>query len=236
MCLDATGTLFHLQGSLGRLYAERARNHGLSAREGLAELLEQRFHRAFGAMPRPAYRAGDRMHNDRLDRDWWRILVQRVCAGLGPMDLEGFFEDVYARFADAAVWQVYPEVPEALAVLRRAGLKLAIVSNFDARLTNICAGLDLLPAVDRVLIAAEAGAAKPDAEIFHSAIRRFGVRPAQALHVGDSWVEDTEGALAAGLAAVHLQRHGHEPPAGRPPSVPVISDLSALPDLLVRRR
>lgn len=236
MCLDAAGTLFHLRGAPGELYAERARAHGLPALEGLADLLERRFHREFGAMPRPAYRVGDRAHNDRVDRDWWRILVQRVFAGLGPMDFEAFFDDVYALFADAAVWQVYPEVPEALAVLRHAGLKLAIVSNFDARLTAVCEGLELLPAVDTVLIAAEAGAAKPDARIFQAAVGRFGLRPGQAIHVGDSWAEDAEGARGAGLAAVHLQRDGHEPPAGRPPEVPLISDLSALPDRLIGPR
>ncbi|MBS0003093.1 MAG: HAD-IA family hydrolase, partial [Thioalkalivibrio sp.] len=230
VCLDAFGTLFQLRGSLGEVYAERARVHGLPAPEGLADLLERRFHGEFGAMPRPAYRPGDRACNDRVDREWWRILVQRVFAGLGPMDFEAFFDDVYARFADAAVWRVYPEVPEALAALRRADLRLAIVSNFDARLTAVCAGLDLLPAVDAVLIAAEAGVAKPDAEIFQSAIRRFGVRPVQAVHVGDSWAEDAEGARAAGLAAVHLQRDDHDAPAERPPEVPVISDLSELPD------
>ncbi len=236
MGLDAVGTLFQLRESLGGVYAERARAHGLPALEGLADLLEGRFRREFAAMPRPAYRAGDRAHNDRVDRDWWRVLVQRVFAGLGPMDFEAFFEDVYARFADAAVWQVYPEVPEALAALRRADLRLAIISNFDVRLTAVCAGLDLLPAVDAVLIAAEAGAAKPDAGIFHSAIRRFGVRPEQAVHVGDSWRDDVEGARAAGLTAVHLQRPGEEAPGERPPGVPVISDLSALPDLLGLQR
>lgn len=236
VCLDAAGTLFHLRGPLGDLYAERARAHGLPAREGLAALLERRFRREFGGMPRPAYRAGDREHNDRVDRDWWRILVQRVFAGLGPMDFEAFFNDVYALFADAVVWQVYPEVPEVLTELRRADLGLAIVSNFDARLSAVCEGLGLLPAFDLVLTAAEAGMAKPGRGIFHAAARRFGVSPEQAVHVGDSWTEDAMGARGAGLAAVHLQRQGHEAPAGRSPEVPVIADLAELPGLLVRQR
>ncbi len=236
VCLDAAGTLFHLRCPLGDLYAERARAHGLPVREGLADLLERRFRREFVAMPRPAYRSGDRAFNDRVDRDWWRVLVQRVFAGLGPMDFEAFFDDVYARFADAPVWQVYPEVPVALAGLRRAGLKLAIVSNFDARLTAVCDGLGLLPAFDAVLTAAEAGTAKPGRGIFLAAVRHFGVRPAQAVHVGDSWAEDAMGARGAGLAAVHLQRNGQEAPPERPPEVPVITDLAGLPGLLIRQR
>jgi putative hydrolase of the HAD superfamily len=236
VCLDAAGTLFHLRGSLGSLYAERALAHGLPPAEGLPERLERRFHRQFAAMPRPAYRTGDRPHNDGVDRDWWRLLVHRVFEGLGPMDLDTFFDDVYARFADASLWRLYPEVPATLAALQRAGLKLALVSNFDSRLFPVCDGLGLLHAFDAVVIAAEAGAAKPDAAIFHAALRHFAARADQTVHVGDSWGEDALGATGAGLRAVHLQRQGQSLAADLPPEVPVITDLSALPDLLIRQR
>lgn len=236
VCLDAAGTLFHLRGSLGALYADKALAHGLGSIEGLPDLLERRFHQRFSTMPRPAYRPGDREFNDRVDRDWWRLLVERVFEGLGAMDLEAFFDEVYDLFADAALWQLYPEVLPTLATLRRAGLKLAIVSNFDSRLFPVCEGLGLLSAVDAVVIAAEAGAAKPDAAIFRAALRHIDARPDQAVHVGDSWSDDAIGASRAGLRAVHLQRHGHAEAAELPPEVPVITDLSALPDLLIRQR
>ena len=234
VCLDAAGTLFHLRGSLGALYAEHAMAYGLRPAEGLADRLERRFYRQFGAMPRPAYRAGDPKHNDRVDRDWWRLLVERVFEGLGPMAFEAFFDDIYDLFADASVWQLYPEVPTTLAALREAGLRLAIVSNFDARLFPVCEGLGLLPAVDAVVIAAEAGAAKPDAAIFHTVLGRFDALPDQAVHVGDSWHEDALGATGAGLRAVHLQRSGHKAGEGQPHGVPVISNLAELTGLLIR--
>lgn len=234
VCLDAAGTLFHLRAALGELYAERALAHGLPAADHLPARLERRFHRIFAAMPRPAYRTGEREYNDGVDRAWWRQLVERVFEGLGPMDFEALFDDVYERFADAAVWQLYPEVQATLAALRRAGLKLAIVSNFDARLYPVCDGLGLLTAVDSVVIAAEVGAAKPDAAIFRSALQRFAVRADHAVHVGDSWSEDALGAAGAGLLAVHLQRSGPGAESDRRPGVPVIGDLAALPDLLIR--
>jgi putative hydrolase of the HAD superfamily len=236
VCLDAAGTLFHLRGSLGALYAEHALAHGLAPATALPDRLERRFHQRFSEMPRPAYRPGDREFNDCVDRDWWRLLVERVFAGLGPMDFEAFFDEIYALFADAAVWQLYPEVPPTLATLRRVGLKLAIVSNFDSRLFPVCEGLGLLPAVDAIVIAAEAGAAKPDPAMFHAVLRHFDARPDQAVHVGDSSSEDALGATGAGLRAVHLQRKGDTLAADLPPEVPVITDLSALPDLLIRQR
>jgi putative hydrolase of the HAD superfamily len=50
-----------------------------------------------------------------------------------------------------------------------------------------------------IVSSAEAGAAKPDPEVFHLALERLGVSADRALHVGDGDV-DRDGAAAAGLA------------------------------------
>ncbi len=52
---------------------------------------------------------------------------------------------------------------------------------------------------------------KPNPEIFHRACRRLEVEPAESLHVGDSVSEDLEGARAAGLAALLLDRRDAYP-------------------------
>jgi len=229
VCLDAAGTLFRVRGSVGAIYAEIAVAHGLPDREDLAHLLEQRFRNAFAAMPAPVYRFGDRIGNDGVDREWWRLLVARVLEGLGPLSFPDFFAQLYAVFADPSVWETYPEAAGVLEDLRRRGLRLAIVSNFDARLLPVCEGLGLTAAVDAIVIAAEVGVAKPGPGIFHAAVRRFGLPPSAALHVGDSVQEDAQGALSAGLLAVHLQRDGDDGSAACPPGVRVIRDLRELP-------
>lgn len=208
VCLDAAGTLFRVRGSVGAIYAEIAVAHGLPLREDLPGLLERRFREAFPCMPAPVYRPGDRAHNDQVDRQWWRLLVARVLEGLGPVSFPGFFDEIYAAFADPSAWEIYPEVAGVLLELRRRGLRLAIVSNFDARLFPVCEGLGLTEAVDTIVIAAEVGVAKPGAGIFHAAIQHFGLQPPVAVHVGDSVEEDVQGALAAGLLPVHLYREG----------------------------
>jgi FMN phosphatase YigB (HAD superfamily) len=50
------------------------------------------------------------------------------------------------------------------------------------------------------------------------------------VHVGDSVLSDVEGAHAAGLVAVWLDRHGDAWPP--PPGVHRITSLTELPDLL----
>jgi putative hydrolase of the HAD superfamily len=72
------------------------------------------------------------------------------------------------------------------------------------------------------------GVAKPDRAIFSHALELAGAGPEEALHVGDSPVEDVEGALAAGLRAVLVVRDGAVPPV----EVPVIGSLQ---ELLSRR-
>jgi putative hydrolase of the HAD superfamily len=231
VCLDAAGTLFRVRDSVGAIYAEHAVAHGLPPRPDLGELLETRFRQGFAAMSPPAYRPRDRSHNDRADREWWRTLVARVMDGLGPLAFDAFFDSVFDAFAEPSVWELYPEVPGVLADLRRAGLQLAIVSNFDGRLLPVCRGLGLDAAVDAIVIAADAGVGKPVPGIFHTALQRLGIPADAALHVGDSAAEDVGGALAAGLRAVHLQRRGTAP-AQLPPGVAVIRHLGDLPAVI----
>ncbi|MCI4319090.1 MAG: HAD family hydrolase [Thermoplasmata archaeon] len=85
--------------------------------------------------------------------------------------------------------------------------RLGIVSNNPRR-----GQLDKLRAIglaDRfkvVMTSEEAGAAKPDPEIFQAALDKLGVARDEAVMVGDSWAADVLGARAAGLVAVWFNR------------------------------
>jgi putative hydrolase of the HAD superfamily len=81
--------------------------------------------------------------------------------------------------------------------------------------------------VDAVVTSAEVGAAKPEPRVFERALTLARAEPGEALHVGDKVDNDVEGAAAAGIRAVLLQREG-EPPAG----VTAIRSLRELPALL----
>jgi FMN hydrolase / 5-amino-6-(5-phospho-D-ribitylamino)uracil phosphatase len=50
------------------------------------------------------------------------------------------------------------------------------------------------------------GISKPDARIFHAACERLGCMPQEVLHVGDDALLDVEGALAAGMKAIWVNR------------------------------
>jgi putative hydrolase of the HAD superfamily len=81
--------------------------------------------------------------------------------------------------------------------------------------------------VDGVVTSAEVGAAKPEPRVFERALTVAGVPAGEALHAGDKVDNDVEGAAAAGIRAVLVQREG-EPPEG----VTAIRSLQELPALL----
>jgi putative hydrolase of the HAD superfamily len=82
-----------------------------------------------------------------------------------------------------------------------------------------------------VAVAGEFGVGKPDASIFRHALRGLGARGEDAVMIGDSLPRDIDGASAAGLAGIWVNRRGLEPPAGRRGLLEVLT-LRELPAVL----
>lgn len=223
--LDAGGTLIAPAEPVGATYARLAGAHGVPAD---AAALEDGFRAAFAAAPPLAFPGCATNALRDAERAWWRALVaQAFGAGASAPGFAAAFDALFAHYARGDAWSVLPGVRDALAALRARGLRLAVVSNFDARLHAILAALGLDAAVDRVVASTEVGAAKPAAAIFHAACDALAADPADVLHVGDTLREDVQGARAAGLRAALVGA-----PAPVPDGVVRLADLSALPALV----
>jgi len=96
----------------------------------------------------------------------------------------------------------------ALTQLRSQGLKLVCVSNWDCSLGTVLERCGLAAHLDGAVSSAEAGALKPDPAIFETALALAGCSANEAVHVGDTREEDVEGAEAAGIRALLLDRDG----------------------------
>lgn len=187
--IDAYGTLVELADPVPALTA------------GLRELGVERdaaaVARAF-AKEVAYYRA--RSHEGRDDATLYAL--RRECVGIILDDLGSELDP--AAFVDGFVaamrFEPLPGALEAVGRLRRLGLELAVVSNWDVGLRDLLAGLGLgdLP----VVTSAEAGAPKPEPAVFELALGRLGVRPGRSLHVGDSEADEA-GARAAGMRFAH---------------------------------
>jgi putative hydrolase of the HAD superfamily len=205
--LDAVGTLFGVKGSVGQIYANLAQHHGIVADP---ETLNQSFFRAFKAAPEMAFPGCDPALVPEQEYRWWRVIAQQTFSSAGAIDnfvdFDGFFADLYAHFATAAPWVLYPDVPPALERWRRRGIALGVISNFDTRLYQVLEHLDLLSYFSSITLSSEAGAAKPDPLIFATALQKHRCEAGQAWHLGDSEAEDVAGARAAGLHGILVRR------------------------------
>jgi putative hydrolase of the HAD superfamily len=125
-----------------------------------------------------------------LRRDCAQVFLE--AAGAGHLDAGEFAP----AFVGSLEFEPLPGAVEACEKLRRRGLPVAVVSNWDVGLHEHLhrLGLDLV-----VVTSADVGAAKPDPAIFLHALQRLGAEPSRAVHVGDS-PADEEGARAAGMA------------------------------------
>jgi len=205
---DAAGTLFHLPLGVGYHYALVGEEIGLQLN---ATQLDRAFVKAWNSMPKRAPINGPR-END--DKDWWHDLVDLVLGEVAPLlselDRDNFFEIAYEHFAEAGVWELYPEVVDVLEKLHPR-FQLAVVSNFDGRLRMILEQLGISKFFRHVFISSELGADKPDPEIFRRALRVVDLPSDQVLHVGDDPERDWKAATAAGLLIFHLDRAKNSP-------------------------
>ena len=110
------------------------------------------------------------------------------------------------QLVDSVRFYPFSDAEPALAALRAKRLKLIVVSNWDISLSSVLENCGLAPLLDGALSSAEAGSPKPEPGIFATARELAGCEPAEALHVGDTAEEDCEGARAAGIRALLLDR------------------------------
>jgi len=202
--LDAGNTLVGMNLDL---ICERLAAHGVHATPAAVERAE--------AGARPALSRLLATGRSSEARDTFVAHVHNTLAGLG--DAATYAHPTDAALAEVAhavahelkdagtrrLWsRVLPGVPEALAELRAAGVKLAVVSNSDG---TIEAGLEqagLREHIDAVFDSQLVGFEKPDPRIFTHALEVVRSAPERTAHLGDLHAVDVLGARAAGIHGV----------------------------------
>jgi putative hydrolase of the HAD superfamily len=132
--------------------------------------------------------------------------LRRRCAAILSAELgrEVAVEEMMA----AIRFRAYRDAAPALAELRALGVRLVCVSNWDYSLPDVLARVGLADELDGVVTSAAIGARKPDPRLFEAALEVAGCAADEALHVGDTPTEDVEGAKAAGIRALLIDRDG----------------------------
>lgn len=198
---DAAGTLIRLARPVGETYAAVGEHYGMKAS---GEIVERRFRQAWREL-------NGNQEQERFSKEWWKEVVRRslpVEAWWETFPFDDYFEEVFAVYARADQWRVYPEVERVLDRLEQAGVRRAVLSNWDGRLRGILDGLGLADRFEWIGVSADLGAAKPDLAIFRRAEEAVRVSGSQVWLVGDDVEVDVAGANGAGWRGELVLRPG----------------------------
>ncbi len=137
------------------------------------------------------------------------------------------------------VWERVQQIPYGLALyddaipvldaLKQRGLILGILSNIGRNPRHLTDAHGLTPYLDFAVTSEEIGSNKPHPPMFLAALERAGVQASEALHVGDSYLSDVQGARGVGINAVLVDREGV---AEAPPDCPRVSGLMQVVELV----
>ncbi len=223
VAFDAYGTLFNFtEPDFVVTMAEICGQQGLEAD---ADEMWRRFLRASYRMRHehhhePAYT----LYHDAWSRQFQDVFKRMRLTG-DPVAAADHFR---ARLADAPAFEEAHPVLEAL----RPHYRLALLSNADDDFLHAALASNKLH-FDVIVTSEQAGAIKPDPEIFHLLARRLGLEPGQVLYAGDNPVPDVLGPVRAGMKAAWVNRGGFRRPRRVPPPDIRVRSLSELLPLLV---
>ena len=206
---DVTNTMIRVLGSVGQNYATVAAQYGKTvdpAKIDIAFRKQYKLH--MSKHPNFGVKSGISQFK------WWTSLVEDCFkeAGYDGPSSTQIANHLYIHFASSKGWEVMPGTLNALDSLKRKGLNLGIISNFDNRLEKILHELSLAHYFDFMLDSATFGEAKPNRAIFDFALQQAKTEPSEALHVGDNVTNDYHGALNVGMDALLLLHEYKEIP------------------------
>jgi putative hydrolase of the HAD superfamily len=196
-------------------YVRAGERHGLS-------LEASRYEAARDAALVDLRRHPELEHDDEI---WFRF-TERIVRGMGG-DADSAYDcaiEITRGWERHENFELYEDVPQALAALRTAGLRIGLVSN-SARDVREFARHHALD-VDAGISSFHHGRTKPHASIFRAVLDLLDTEPAEAAMVGDTIADDIEGARALGMQAILLDRERTRPDFE--PRIESLRDLGAV--------
>jgi putative hydrolase of the HAD superfamily len=206
--LDVGWTLAYPQASIWEIFAGLCTEAGVPTTAAACEALVRGVWDVGQAHAESQFHAGAAYTDS--DAEFAAMFAQLGRLIFSQMGVEGdhaaLAQQFLQRFWSGGNWRAFAEVQEALAALRRHGVRLGVLSNAPSDLPLFLERLGIAPWLDFSVVSALEGVKKPDRRIFEIALSRAGVAPAEALHVGDMYLEDIVGGRAAGVNTLLMER------------------------------
>ncbi len=226
---DVGGTLAHPKPSFNALLTE------ICCRAGLDVTLERAVLAEAAVWARVAELEGGGRGfslSPERSRQFWHWVYGSFLEELGHSSATHVTHDLFEAFTKPESYELFADALPALEQLHGAGVRLGVISNWEAWAEQLLVALGIARFFEWSLISGVIGIEKPDPEIFRRAVESAGIEPHEAMHVGDNPVDDFGGALTAGLSAVLVDRSGAAQTAGGRPylMVPFVRGDEPAPD------
>jgi len=140
------------------------------------------------------------------EKDPFRI-VSQMARAIDPTIPD---ETIHAAIAnrikrfEAALLDIPDETKTALQALRARGKKLGLISNADTMEVAAWDKSPLTGSFDAAVLSCSVGAVKPERKIYDICLARLGVKPSDAVYVGDGGSSELKGAQAVGMTTVMM--------------------------------
>jgi putative hydrolase of the HAD superfamily len=140
--------------------------------------------------------------------------------------VDAFIERFLSLYASA--WRLFADVLPVLDALHT--YELGVITNgIHAQQLDKLRRTGIIERFRVVVVSEAVGHAKPAPQIFERACAQLGCAARDCIFVGDDWRNDVEGARAAGMTPVWVNRHGAVTPAGA-----AVAQVQALSELVGR--
>jgi len=181
-------------------YARIAARHGIALDTG-------RYDDAREAAVLNLKRHPELLHDESI----WHRFTEDIFIGMGGPEAiaSECATEIEEGWGVSENFELFEDVLPVLEELRRAELRIALVSNGIRDLTEFVAHHRL--DVDAIVDSRSHGRVKPHPTIFQAALASLAVAPGDAVMVGDSLEEDIDGARALGMRAILIDREDRHP-------------------------
>ena len=178
----------------------------IAARHGIS-LDTARYDEAREAAALNLKRHPELLHDDTI----WHRFTEEIFLGMGgPEEIASeCATEIEQGWEVSENFELYEDALPVLEELRRADLRLGLVSNGIRDLREFVAHHRL--DVDAIVGSRAHGFVKPHPTIFQAALEQLGVDAADTVMVGDSLEEDVDGARALGMRAILVDREERHP-------------------------
>ena len=225
---DAGETLVHPMPSFSELFASVVTREGHTRRPedilGASRVVLSRFSEA--ARDNELWTT-----SPERSRRFWTEIYDRMLVAL-DLPTDGLRDLLYREFTRLDNYALFEDVRPLLNSLSSSAAtseaQLGIVSNYEAWLEDLLAGLGVLDSFPVRVVSGIEGIEKPDPRIYELALERAGVAASSAVFVGDNPEFDVTPPAALGMFTILIDRRERHPdhPGAR------IADLGELPALL----